>query len=119
VHFIVTSPRLQVLLPLAGSWPVGGDDSHIISLDVGRKQDVNRVARQSRQKQVARQALVVRIRLHDFVGLDGIENGLAWDEPAFETQVHVVRPQDSTTANTCLDEAYRIVRDRSLRRLHA
>lgn len=73
VQFIVTFSSSSSPPPTRRGWPVGGNDSHIVSLDVRRKQDVHRVVRRSRQKQMVRQVLVVRMRLHDFVRLDGIE----------------------------------------------
>ena len=102
------SPRLQVVLPLVWAWAVDSDHSHIISLHVGRKQDVNRVARQPRQQQIAREVLVVRIRL-DSLGVNGIEDGLARDGTPIEAEVHVICPQDSAASNACLDEGCGII----------
>ena len=78
---------------------------------------MDRVFGQPSQHQVARKIPVIRVRFHDFVGIDGIENGLARYETALSAEMHMVRPKDSAAANTGLDEVYGIIWCSPIKRL--
>jgi hypothetical protein len=66
----------QVVLPLASVRAVCRDDADIIAFHVHCDQHVERVRAGSAEYEIAREVLVVWIRLHKFNGFDGPENKL-------------------------------------------
>ena len=68
--------------------------------------ETDRVFGQPPQHQVTRKIPVIRVRFHDLVGIDGIKNDLARYETALDSEMHMIRPEDSAAANTGLDECY-------------
>ena len=84
-------------------------------MDVGREQDVKRVAIVAPEGQVAREVLVVGLRLDQFVCADRHNDQFSRNEPAGEPHVDVVRPQQTSTTDAVLDESDRIFRNTPLR----
>ena len=66
--------------------------------------------------QIAWEVLVSRVSVDDLIGVDGIENGLACNQPALETHVHVRGPKDRPLPDACLDKCSPLDDPRSVRR---
>src|SRR5487761_1247002 len=64
------SPCLQVVFPLAPVRPVGSHNPHVIPIQVGSKQDVERLTRRSSQYQIAGKVLVSRVRFYYLVTVE-------------------------------------------------
>jgi len=71
---------------------------------------MERVRPVSRKDQVAGEILVVRVRLDQLVAVHRGQDHLPRNEPPRKPHVHMVRPQESASADAVLDESDRIVR---------
>ncbi len=102
-------------MPLPEVGAVRRDKADIIALDIHRAQHMECLGALPAQQQVARQVLIIGVRLDQLLGVDRRQDRLARNEAARKAHIHVVSPEDSTSTNAVLDEADRVVRKPALR----
>src|SRR6266850_134533 len=85
-------PRFPIGFPFVCAGSVGGHHSDIISRNISRKQGVKSPAAMLRQDQAAGEILILGVSLDYLIGLNCLEDHLAWNIPPLQAHVDMVGP---------------------------
>src|ERR1041384_757627 len=101
------SPGSKIRLPFLWIWTIDSHDSYVVPGYVRCEEYMKAL---QRDYEIARKVFVTRILFNDLVRIDGIENFTSRDLTPLQTQVHMVRPEDTAAAHTSPNECQRLPR---------